>query len=193
MPLLYILQAHILQNSISSVLIRCLLTCILAGTNLLGIVSLYPMRGEHKIRSPIYDHVREITGSYEDKLENVVDFLKENASENESLALAYPGYSLMFYTNMKIIDATYPRNYRDLAHADWILPENPSSVLYFYNPTLDLEKLQISKSQWRVYELQVRDTLSGASRPDPEYHVGLSSEKYKKYYIYRRIQSEENP
>jgi hypothetical protein len=189
-PVVFILEAYILQNYISTRLLRFSLLIVLITTNVLGVVSLYPFRGTHTVRSPIFDFVREITGTYEDGFENVVAFLKANADETESVAVMDPGYRLIFYTNMKAVDARYPRNYEKILETDWVLPESPSNVLKDA-PRLKLELPESALPFYQVYELQVRDTPPGASRPDPDIHYGQMVDRYKKFILYRRLKQEE--
>ena len=190
-PVIFILEAHILRNCISNRPTRFLLVIVLATTNLLGVLSLYPIRAEHKIESPIYGFIKELANPYEDKLENVVDFLKANASETESLLVPDPGNTLVFYTNMKVIYAMDPQNQGIVHEPDWVLTEAPDKVFPWYDVRLKLDTFGLASVPYKRIELQVRDTPAGASRPDPHYHQGLTTKKLKTYVIYKRLRDGE--
>ena len=100
-----VLEAYIIGTYIPQRPLRYALVAVLVGTNLLHVVSLYPLRGSQRIRSPLLEFVGEITSDYEDKFEDVLAFLEKHASEEESIATMDIEYALMFYTNMEVVDA----------------------------------------------------------------------------------------
>ncbi|UCD57654.1 MAG: hypothetical protein JSV16_00660 [Candidatus Hydrogenedentota bacterium] len=55
-----------------------------------------------------------------------------------------------------------------------------------YDPRMRLTVPDSALPYYRIYEIEVRDTLLGASRPDPRFHCGFTAEKSKKIRIYRR-------
>lgn len=185
-PVLYLLQARILREFVAVRPMRYLLLFLLVATNIPGIVSLYPYRGTRTIGSPILEFVRGITSPYEDKFENVLAFLRTNAQEGESLAMMDPGYPLMFYMKMKIIDARYPRNQDDIWKADWVLSESPGGVID-YGPAGILRPPETVAQSYRPHKLLVRDTPLGASRPDPDLYQPLTAHGFKPLIIYQRI------
>jgi len=188
-PVIFLLEAHLLQSCVSNRLARFALIIALATTNVFGVLSLYPLRSGHRIESPIYGFIQELANPYEDTLENVVDFLKVNADETESLLLPDPGNTLMFYTNMKIVFAGTPGTSGIVSGQDWVLPAAPDRVLQSYDVRLKLDTLDLDSSAYERIELQVRDTRAGASRPDPDYHQALTADKLKTFVLYRRVRS----
>ena len=188
LPILLILEAHIVAKYVPRRLPQYGLVVVLAGTNLFNILSLYSLRSDHKIRSPIVEFAREITSAYEDKFGDILSFLKHNAKANESIATYDIEFALMFYTNMEVIDARYPQNYARVANADWILSESASGVIR-YQPNVILSVPDKMLPYYKVYEIEVRDTPLGASRPDPDCHYGFTINTTKKMKIYHRLAS----
>jgi hypothetical protein len=186
LTVLLLLEAYIIGTYVPRRPLRYALVAVLVGTNLLHAVSLYPVRDFRRIRSPLLEFVGEITSDYEDKFENVLAFLEQHASEDESIATMDIEYALMFYTNMEVVDARYPENQVRVAEADWVMSESPSGVMR-YDPRLTFKMPDSALPYYEVYEIEVRDTPLGASRPDPDFHYGFTAEKTKKMKIYHRI------
>ncbi len=186
LPVLIILEAHIVQNYVRPGFLKVGFIAILALTNAPNILSLYPWRGEREFKSPVYEFVREITTPYEDKCENVVTFLRTYGDESESVAMLDPGYPIMFYTNMKVIDGRYPGNRGEAMTADWILTESPCGVIR-YPPSVKVDIPESALSFYEKHTLQVRDTPLGASRPDPDTHWGFTASAVKDFTVYRRL------
>jgi hypothetical protein len=193
MPVIFILEAYILHEYVSSRILRYALIAALVATNIIGIISLYPLHGAYRFGSPIFSFVRGITTPYEDTMENIVDFLSENATENETLAVPEPGYELIFYTNMKVVNSVFKKNREEALRADWILTEVPAPVIPWYRPRTRLQPFDSTRPPpYKIYTLQVRDTPPGASRPDPDYYQNLQVEQFREFVIYRLLKSEDN-
>jgi hypothetical protein len=186
LPILLILEAYIIVTYIPRRMPQYGLMAVLAGTNVFHVLSLYPLRDGQRVRSPILEFVGEITSHYEDKFADVLAFLRQHAKENESIATYDIEYALMFYTNMEVIDARYPENYGRVAKADWILSESASGVIR-YDPNVILSVPDRMLPSYEIYEIEIRDTPLGASRPDPDFHYGFTVDKTKKMKIYHRL------
>jgi hypothetical protein len=184
--LLLVLEAYVIGEYIPNRLLQSALLAVVAGTNALNMAALYPFGDINRIRSPIAEFINEISHDYEDKFENIVAFLKENATPDESIAVPTNDFALIYYTDMEVVDGLYEVNYPRIANADWILPESASDIIQF-NLIYGLQVPESERHNYKEYELEVWDTPVGASRPDPDFHHGLTAEKKRKIKIYRRI------
>ncbi|RJP25890.1 MAG: hypothetical protein C4520_01685 [Candidatus Abyssobacteria bacterium SURF_5] len=187
MPALFLLEARMLRRYVPARAARYFLVFLLAATNIPGIISLYPIRGDRRISLPLAEFVAGITSDYEDAFEDVVGFLQDNAYESESLALTDPGYPFIFYTGMKVIDARYPRSYEKVWEANWVLSDNAVGVID-YGPASFLTLPASHADMYRANLLEVRDTPLGASRPDPDLHRHLTADAMKPLIVYRRME-----
>ena len=182
-PVLILLASVILVYYLRPRVVRYLLIVVLCLSNVIAVFSAYPFRGLHTVSMPFVQFIREITSSYEDRLEDVVSYLRENAEPDESLFVFDPEFPLIFYSGMRVIDARFSKglNVRDLP--DWIFTESASGV-FSYPP------MQLPKPLLRYYKsvtLTVHDTPRNGCRPAPDVHTSFTSAKLTKMVIYKKV------
>lgn len=182
-PVLILLTAVVLINHIKLRIIRNLLIITLCLSNLVAVLSAYPLRVSHNINMPFVQFVQEITSNYEDRFEDVVSYFMQNAGPDESVFVFDPEFPLIFYTGMRIIDGRFNRKFYGHDLPDWILTESASGVLS--TPPIKLPNSLMR--HYRSIAITVHDTPRGGSRPDPQVHNFLTSPKMEKMIIYKKI------
>jgi hypothetical protein len=181
-PVLVILTSVILVTYVRRRSQRRLLVAALALSNVISVVTAFPVPGRPALHSPFGRHLDEITSSYENKLEQVVRFLRENAGPDQSLLAPDPEFPLIFYTGMRVIDARLLAGRPLDELPDWILAESASAVVA--GPEQPLPPS--IAGEYETIELTVRDSPPGDSRPDPNVRAPFSSERTTTFKIYRR-------
>lgn len=183
-PVLILLVATVLVHHTGPRIIRTVVIVVLCLSNVVAVLSAYPVRASHSINMPLVQFVREITSNYEDRLEDVVSYFRQNASPDESVFVFDPEFPLIFYTGMRIIDGRLNRKLYNNDLPDWILTESASGVLSY--PPMELPKSL--ERHYRPVTITVHDTPRGGSRPDPQVHASFTAPRMKKMVIYRKIE-----
>jgi len=183
-PVLIFLASVILVNYVKLCIIRYLLIVMLCLSNIIAVFSAYPVRGPHRVNMPFVQFIREITSNYEDRLENVVSYLQQNANTDESLFVFDPEFPLIFYTGMRIIDARFSKGLTMGNLPDWIFTESASGLLSY--PPMRLPKPLLK--YYQPVTLTVHNTPRHGNRPAPDVHTSFTSTKLTKMVFYKKIQ-----
>jgi hypothetical protein len=182
-PVIIILTSVILANYVRPPIFRYLLILILCCSNAIAVFTAYPLRTSHSISMPFVQFIREITSNYEDRLEDMVCYLRQNANPNQSLYVLDPEFPLIFYTDMRIIDGRFTQTLNPNDLPDWILSESASGMV----PS---PLMQLPTPLLKFYEpvnLNVHDTPRSASQPEPDVHVPFTASKMTQLVIYKKI------
>ncbi len=136
----------------------------------------------HDVDSPYLSFARSITSDYRERLGDVLSFLEENAEADQSIWVADPEFPLVFYTDMRIIDARYHRFPED--PPDWVFATSASGIA-------NRRPLQLpagTRAQYDEVAIRVRRSPRGGNRPDPHAHVWfeVTEAESEKMRIYRR-------
>jgi hypothetical protein len=183
-PVLILMASAILVRDVKPPIFSYLVVGMLCLSNAISVYSLYPFRGVHSTKMQLAQFVREIASDYEDRLEDVVFYLSRNANPSQSVYVYDPEFPLIFYTDMRVIDARFNNRLdrRDLP--DWIFPESASGLM----PSSPIRVPRALIAHYKPVSIRVHDTARNASRPDPDLHKGFTSSEYTKMLIYRKIQ-----
>lgn len=181
-PVFILLLSVIIVDYVRPRFLRYLLVATLSLSNMISVLGAYPIRGKHTVSMPIIRFLGEITSEYDNALEDVVLFLRSNASPDESIFVLDPEFPLIFYTDMRVIDARLnPRlNINDLP--DWIFAQSASGIPHA--PELQLPA--VLENDYELIVLPVHDSPRGDSRPDPEAHVSFMSDRSRGFKIYKK-------
>ncbi len=185
LPVAILLASTILVNHIRVRSVRYAFIGILCLSNLTAVLTAYPIIGSATIQMPFVRFIQEITSNYEDRTEDVVSYLRKNGNPNESIFVHDPEFPLIFYTDMRIIDARF-KTTRTISKddmPDWIFPESACGV---FGGLL----IQLSGTLLKYYEpvrLTVHDSDRSGNRPDPHVHIPFTTEKFTEMVIYKRI------
>ncbi len=180
-PVLMLLGASILTRTVRPIWMRCLLVLVLALSNGVAIGSGWFFRGSHQLEMTYLKFVQSITTDYTDRFEKVLDFLQNESNSDQTVFVANPEFPLIFYTDMRIIDARFhPEWPADLP--DWFLPISVSSA--HVPRTLALPE-HLSEFYERI-TLTVPATPWGAIRPDPDTHHFFTVPDVEEVLIYRK-------
>lgn len=181
-PVFTLLMSIIVVDHVRPRLFRYLLVAVLALSNIIPVLSAYPLRGERTVDMPIVRFIGGITSEYDNTLEDVVLFLRENARPDESILVPDPEFPIIFYTDMRIIDALLNARIYMNDLPDWIFAESASGCF----STRELLLPAMLEEDYELIVLPVHDTPRGDSRPDPDVHVFSTSDKVKGFKIYRK-------
>lgn len=184
LPVVLLLAAVILTYSVRHKLVRYVLVLLLCSSNAVSVVTAYPVSRSVSFKMPFVEFAREITSSYEDRLKDVVHFLRENGQPTESVLVKDPEFPLVFYTDMRIIDLRLAKR-EDLRELpDWVLSTSPSgcSKIPPIRPPRGL------LSHYESIHLRVHDSRRCGSRPDPRVREPLTSPRLTGMVIFRRLQ-----
>ncbi len=182
-PVVILLASNMLVNHIRVRPVRYVLIGILCLSNFIAVSTAYPMTRSAVIQMPFVQFIKGISSNYEDRTEDVVSYLRANGSPSESIYVFDPEFPLIFYTDMRIIDARFRPTISKDDMPDWILPESASGVYAG-------SSLRLIRTLLEYYEpvtLTVHDSDRGGSRPDPDVHVPFTTEKFTEMVIYKRI------
>jgi hypothetical protein len=161
--------------------LRHALVAILCLSNAASVLTAYPWRGGHDFEMPLVRFAREITSRYEDRLEDVVAYLRANASAEESLFALDPEFPLIFYTDMRVIDGRLSALDRD-APPDWILTESASGLL----PQRPLRLPEDFDGLYQPVHLSVPNSPRQGSRPAPDVHASFTNPNRTRFTVLRR-------
>lgn len=180
MPALLLLSSGIIVDYIKSKVFRYSLVAVLCMSNVIPVFAAYPV--QCKVGMPIVQYIREITTKYDNKLEDVVLYLKKNARPEETILVADPEFPLIFYTGMHVIDARLQRNNLNNL-PDWIFARSASSPV-------NAPEFILPQVVEKVYEpivLPVHDSPLLDNYPEPGIHASFTSNKFTGFKIYRKI------
>jgi hypothetical protein len=134
---------------------------------------------------PIVTYIRDISSRYDDSLEDIVSFLKRNATPDETLVSNDPEFPLIFYTDLRVIDVRLPSQLatRDPNEfPDWIFDQSASGAISNLGMTL---RPRVGEA-YDVTDLVVHASPRGDNRPDPIFHVNFMTGETEKFRIYRK-------
>jgi hypothetical protein len=182
-PVCILLLSGIIVVYVRSHFLRYLLVAILSLSNMISALSAYPILSTVTVSMPIIRFLDEITSKYDNKLEDVVLFLRNNARPGETIFVRDPEFPLIFYTDMRVIDARLDSLLYVNNLPDWIFAQSTSG-------TVDKPELQLPamlKNNYKLIVLPVHDSPFGDSCPDSRYHMSFSSDRFIGFKIYKKI------
>jgi hypothetical protein len=134
------------------------------------------------LASPIWAYAQELSQPYTDRFEDVVAYLQEHGSPEDSVLVANEEMPLIFHTGMQILDARMQPSIDANDPPDWILTESPSAMV-------DKAKADVPPALAGAYErieLPVHDNPSYSNHPDPELRSPLTTEELRTLVLYRK-------
>jgi 4-amino-4-deoxy-L-arabinose transferase-like glycosyltransferase len=180
-PLLMLLAAVILNLHVRPVWLRRTLVLLLASSNVIAVAIGFPFRGEHRFELPMLKYVRSITSPYSDRFEDFTTYLKREAHPGQTVYVANPEHPLIFYTNLRVVDARFHRQWPDPL-PDWVLPVSPSAA----GRPRDLALPASLLANYELIRLPVHDSPRGANRPDPHAHAPFTVSQFTDLNIYKK-------
>lgn len=179
-PVFCILQAVLLIRYIRGRLPRYVLVLLLCFTNVLSIFGLYFFRYGHKPASPIINLVRCITSPYVGRLDDVIEFLKREATPGQSILVYDSEFPLIFYTNMQVIDGRFTAG--KTVRPDWFFPIGPSCVFDMKPDSIP----DYLAADFTPLEIEVHRSKRAGSIPDPDKYEYFSTGDKERFVIYKR-------
>lgn len=136
---------------------------------------------DFRIRSYFFDYLYEITHDYDGPIERIVEYLRKNARQNDTVKIPYGDCAVAFYTGLKVDNKLIPG---DNPYPEWIIPRD-------YWTSEDFYKTDYFKEIQKRYNKIVLDCpdLRWENRPDDlSYHKFRTVKDYpKKVIIYRLL------
>ncbi|MAE62377.1 MAG: hypothetical protein CMJ49_13605 [Planctomycetaceae bacterium] len=172
--------------------LRRALVLIVALTNVLSVVRFVAPEPNHGLDVPMVRFVRSITTEYTDRVEDLVDFLNEQAEPGQMVYLPHPAFPLIFHTDQRYFDARYhlshiqgktPKRFRalDKKHPpDWIFIRGPSG-----HRTNQLQ--DEAMPGFARLEILVHATPADNSTAAPHLHEFFTTTEWEKFVIYRNL------
>ncbi len=173
-PVMALLGAVILMTHLKPLWLGISLVVVAGLSNALSLGISHPL-GFSYIR-----YLRSVTAEYTDRFEDTVEYFRSVDSVDQTVMVGDPEFPLIFYTEMRVIDARFLRRLERAP--DWILPTSPSGVA-------ERAPLQLPPQVRREYDrvrLKVHASRRGGSRPDPDAFVPFTSREMEEITIYRR-------
>lgn len=182
LPLLMLLAAGILRRELRPAWLRRGVVLTLCLTNVISVASAFPLADKHPTAAPLATFLLSLTRDYIDRSEDVVIFLRGEASPDESISSPDPEFPLIFHTGMRVRDARAARAWPPRPPLpDWILTTSASGVATRDPLELPPEVLQ----SYREVLLEVHRSRRGGGRPDPHFYEYFTSEGREAMPVYR--------
>lgn len=182
LPLSAVITASILTYHVSRKSIRYTLFTVLCFTNVISALTVGNLNPGTLLHIPIVEFVKEITQSYQDRLSDVVSYLKQNGNPEQSVLVSDPEFPLIFYTEMRIIDFRLAQRDRLRELPDWILSTSASGVVEM--PPLGIKE-NIAPRYETIY-LRVHDSKRGGGIPEPGVRESFTTDRFTEMKIYRK-------
>ena len=148
-------------------------------SNVFAVATSFRLSQEHTWRLPLIDYLRGLNGRYANRFVDVLDFFSREARAGQSVWVADPEFSLIFYTGLKVIDA---RLAKPDTFPDWILPQSASGVL-IQDPLLLPETV---KPYYEAISIRVHDSDRIDCVPEPDTYQYRTTEKWTDFVIYKK-------
>jgi hypothetical protein len=181
-PALIILSVVIIIRYLKNRIIRYILVSMLCLTNVFSVISL-PLESRHNFEFPILKYALELTSKYNDKLTDIIGFLKKEGSPEQSVYTPDPDFPLIFYTDMKIVDIRLNQNIDVNNLPDWILSESASGLFPMKNEIVPPKEIM---NLYEMIILKVHKNSNFDNLPDPDTHTSFTSKEYREFKIYRK-------
>lgn len=180
-PVFCILQAVLLTRYIKGVVLRYMLVGLLCFTNLLSVFGLYFFPYGHKPAFPIINLARSVATPYRGRLDDVIAFLKREAGPDDSVLVFDSEFPLIFYTDMRVIDARFLTG-KDDVRPDWFFPIGPSCV-FDWKPDDIPDYLA---KDFTPLQIEVHKSKRTGSIPDPDKYEYFTADDKENFVIYKR-------
>ncbi|MCG6553023.1 MAG: glycosyltransferase family 39 protein [Candidatus Magnetominusculus sp. LBB02] len=183
-PAAAILQAVLLKRYVKAAFVRCVIVGLICITNLpsvygLSLIKTVPQYYGHKPELPIVNAVHSIALPYEGAMEDIVSFLKKEASPNQSIMVFNYEFPIVFYTDMQVIFGRFDTGQ---SMPNWIFPRCISCVT-------DKEPVKIPESVLKCYnpvEIEVHNSKIAGMIPEPDRYEFFSPKEKEILTVYKR-------
>ncbi|KWT85002.1 ArnT family glycosyltransferase [Candidatus Magnetominusculus xianensis] len=192
LPAVFVLQSAILKRYIGSQAVRLACAALLCLTNYAAYYPLYPIKlldpinipfQIHQPRLPLTTLISAAYTPYADRTGDIINFLKKEGADGQSLFIADSGMSLIFYNGMRIINTKtdIAGNIKELP--DWIFTET-AAVLPKKPPPMYPSK-EIA-DLYTPITLKVHASRKSGSIPEPDMHEFFAPEEMEDILVFRR-------
>jgi hypothetical protein len=180
-PTMVLLGAAILMTRLKPLWLGISLILVVGLSNVLS------LGVSHKLGLPFIGYFRSVTAEYTDRFEETVEYFQSVDSKDQTVMVGDPEFPLIFYTEMRVIDARFLRRLERAP--DWILPISPSGVV----KQVPLPLPPQLREEYDAVRLKVHASKRGGSRPDPDSFAPFTAAETEEMTIYRRPASAPTP
>ena len=178
LPLAGLLAAAWLFRFIKWPAVAFIVLILQCTTNLFAVASA-PL-GRHPLRSPLAGFIHGAMQPYDNRVSDVLAFLKPQMHPRDVLVSWDPELPLVFYTPLKIVDARLYGPPSDRL-PDWILPQSACGIIE--QPPVPLPPL--FKPYYDAIALTVHDSPRDDDIPEPGSYQYQSAKAFSPFVIYR--------
>ena len=148
--------------------------------NLFAILTAFPSQENPGLKFPVVEYMKGISGTYTDRLADVVGFFKTHARTSESILSYDSEFPLIFYTQIEVINGSIMAPPPGQL-PDWFLPSSPSCPIARTAVTLP-ESLKL---RYQMITIPVHDSIQGNSIPEPDIYQYHSPKTLVPFIIYK--------
>ncbi len=181
-PVLMLLASSILVRYVKPPPLRWLAVAALALSNVIAIATglIFPSRSAHSLELTTWNFFNSITTERRERVDGVLAYLQAEAQPGDSVWVPDPEFPLIFYTDLRILDARLQRGIPTEEPA-WILPVSASGI----STRRQLKLPPALEGRYEEIRLRVPSSPRGGNRPDPHEHSLLPNEQMEDFRIYR--------
>jgi hypothetical protein len=159
--------------AVAVVLLQC-------TTNVLAVPTALSSDSNRLLRAPLAEYIGGLTHHYQDRLSDVVNFLRAKAHPGETVFVLDPEFPLIFYTPLRIIDGRFRDGTLSEPLPDWILSESASG-------TTQQQALELPPNLSARYETIVFSVHNSSRHAwNPERFEYRAVETRVQFVVYRR-------
>jgi hypothetical protein len=181
-PVLMLLAGSILVRYVKPPPLRWLVVAALALSNAFAIASgvIFPSRPGHTLELTTWNFFNSITAEHRERVDGVLAYLQAEAQPGDRVWVPDPEFPLIFYTDLRILDARLQRGVPTEEPA-WILPVSASGI----STRRQLKLPPALEGRYEEIRLRVPNSPRGGNRPDPHAHSLGPNEQMEDFRIYR--------
>jgi hypothetical protein len=131
------------------------------------------------------NYVHEITHDFIGPIEGIVAFLRENGSDDDTLAINYGDMPLKFYTGMRILGGLTGEDLAPARRADWIIPRFRANSRVDARVKQELLSI-LADGGYRLHTLDVPDTRF-ENREGPRHRFRSAGDNFPRVQVYQRL------
>lgn len=177
-PVFAIIEAGLVMRYVKPAILRAALTLVLAASNFAA----YPLDHRHEARLTIVNLGRSIAAPYTNRLADVVKFLKNDALPGQSVFVFDPEFPLIFYTDMKIIDARISNSFSADKLPDWVFPVSASGI----SGKSAIAPSEVINKYYDAVTISVHNSSRVGDAPEPDFHEYFTNHDIVPMTVYKR-------
>ncbi|MBF0517454.1 MAG: glycosyltransferase family 39 protein [Nitrospirae bacterium] len=180
LPVFAIIEAGLLMRYIRQGILRAALIIVLVTSNFISAPLSFD--GRHTPRLTVSNLISSITEPYTNRLDDVLRFLRQQGHPGQSVFVFDPEFPLIFYTDMKVIDARLSNSFPADKLPDWIFPVSASGIS-------GKAAIALPESLFKYYDtvsLPVHNSSRRGDIPEPDQYEYFTNREIVPMVVYKR-------